>query len=273
MAEFDLDDLKEISKSSEVLDLLVEKEIIKKKKFLKQLAYEKELDALQYELLKMQEHIIKNQKRLLILYEGRDAAGKGGTISRTIAKLNPKYYKVSAVPKPGELMNRQWFFQRYIKNLPLKKEIGLFDRSWYNRAIVEPVFGFCTEKEYESFMKEVNPFERILQTDGIILIKFFLSISKKEQAKRLQARRDNPLKQFKIGGLDEKAIEKWDDYSHYINKMLNETGTEQSPWIEINTDSKKKARLETIKYILNSVNGFEASIPVGNDSKIVRIWQ
>ena|SRR5690606_12817373 len=271
MAEFDLEDLENISKSQEVLDVLIKKGIIKEKKFLEQLEYEKELDELQAEMLRLQEFIIRNQKRLLIIYEGRDAAGKGGAISRSIAKINPKKYKVVALPKPTEINLKEWYFQRYIAHLPVQEEIAFFDRSWYNRAVVEPVFGFCTEEQYRSFMNQVNRFEDLLMDDGIILIKFFLNISKEEQADRLDERKEDPLKHWKIGGLDQQAQEKWDDYSFYIDKMLQETSTEKSPWIEIKTDDKKEARLETMKYILNRVEGFESKLDLGNDEEIIKI--
>lgn len=271
MAEFDLEDLENISKSQEVLDVLIKKGIIKEKKFLEQLKYEKELDELQAEMLRLQEFIIRNQKRLLVIYEGRDAAGKGGTISRTIAKINPKKYKVVALPKPTEVNLKEWYFQRYIAHLPVQEEIAFFDRSWYNRAVVEPVFGFCSEEQYRSFMNQVNRFEDLLMDDGIILIKFFLNISKEEQANRLDERKEDPLKQWKIGGLDQQAQEKWDDYSFYIDKMLQETATENSPWIEIKTDDKKEARLETMKYILNRVEGFESELDLGNEEEIIKI--
>lgn len=273
MAEFDLEDLEKISKSEEILDLLVEKGIIKEKKFIEQLAYEKELDRLQYEILRLQEHIIQTKKRLLILYEGRDAAGKGGTISRTIGKLNPKNFKVIALPKPTENETKQWYFQRYIRHLPMQGEIALFDRSWYNRAVVEPVFGFCTEQQHLAFMQQVNPFEHLLIDDGVVLIKFFLNISKEEQQKRLEERSQDPMKQYKIGGLDKQAQEKWEVYTSYIDKMLNETSTEKSPWIEIKTDEKKQARLETMKYILKLVEGFESKLDLGNDGGILKVWK
>lgn len=273
MAEFDLNDLVEISKSQEIIDLLVNKGIIKEKKFLKQLKYEKELHQLQSEMLRFQEYLIQEKKRLLVIYEGRDAAGKGGTIKRTIAQMNPKKYKVVALPKPTEMETKQWYFQRYIQNLPVQEEVALFDRSWYNRAVVEPVFGFCTEAQHQNFLQQVNPFEHLLIQDGILLVKFFLNISKEEQNKRLNDRKKDPMKQYKIGGLDEQAQTKWDDYSFYIDKMLNETSTEESPWVEIRTDSKKKARLETMKYLLKSFPEFESNLELENDEEILKIWK
>lgn len=272
MAEFDLDDLDKISRSEEVIDLLVSKGIIKEKKFLKQLEYEKELNQLQYEMLRLQEYVISQKKKLLVIYEGRDAAGKGGTISRTIAKMNPKNFRVTALPKPTEIESQQWYFQRYIHQLPKKEEVVFFDRSWYNRAVVEPVFGFCTPEQHESFMNQVNALEHLLIDDGMILIKFFLNISKEEQEGRLNDRKEDPMKQYKIGGLDKQAQEKWDDYTHYIDKMLKKTSTEKSPWIEIKTDDKKEARLETMKYILRKIDGFNLEAKFKIDTKIVKIW-
>lgn len=271
MAEFNLSDLEKISRSQEIIDLLVEKKIIKEEKFLKQLQYEKELNVLQFEMLRLQQHIIQNKKRLLIIYEGRDASGKGGAISRTIAKMNPKNFRVVALPKPTENQLRQWFFQRYIEHLPMQSEIAFFDRSWYNRAVVEPVFDFCTSEQYEKFMKQLVPFERLLIDDGIVLIKFFLNISKEEQLNRLNERRNDPLKQYKVGGLDEKAQEKWDDYTFYIDKMLKETSTKDTPWIEIQTDDKKTARLETMKYILQNVDGFDSNLELVTNETVLKI--
>lgn len=272
MAEFDLEDLEKISRSEEIIDLLVERGIIKEKKFLKQLEYEKGLNQLQYEMLRLQEFLISQKKKLLIIYEGRDAAGKGGTISRTIAKMNPKNFRVTALPKPTETETQQWYFQRYIQQLPKQEEVVFFDRSWYNRAVVEPVFGFCTLEQHESFMNQVSSLEHLLIDDGMILIKFFLNISKEEQEKRLNERQEDPMKQYKIGGLDKQAQEKWDDYTQYIDKMLKETSTEKSPWIEIRTDDKKEARLETMKYILGKMDGFNQESKFKMDSEIVKIW-
>lgn len=272
MAEFDLDDLDKISRSEEIIDLLVSKGIIKEKKFLKQLEYEKELNQLQYEMLRLQEFMISQKKKLLVIYEGRDAAGKGGTISRTIGKMNPKNFRVTALPKPTEIETQQWYFQRYIQQLPKQEEVVFFDRSWYNRAVVEPVFGFCTNEQHESFMNQVNSLEHLLIDDGMILIKFFLNISKEEQEKRLNERQEDPMKQYKIGGLDKQAQEKWDEYTHYIDKMLKKTSTEKSPWIEIKTDDKKEARLETMKYILGKVDGFDQTTKLKMDNEIVKIW-
>ncbi|MFV0141213.1 MULTISPECIES: polyphosphate kinase 2 [Empedobacter] len=250
MAEFDLNDLEKINNKQEIIDFLVRHYIIKEKKFKEQLAYEKELKELQEKLLEIQSKIIQENKRVLIIFEGRDAAGKGGTISRISEFLNPKKYRVEALPKPTEIEQGQWYFQRYFKELPNAGEIVFFDRSWYNRAVVEPVFGFCTEEQHTKFMKQVVEIEKLLQDDGIILVKIFLSISKEEQAERLQDRKDDELKQWKLGALDQKAQELWDVYTNYIDKMFQQTGTESSSWLEIVTDDKKTARLLAMKLVV-----------------------
>lgn len=257
MAEFDMDDLIKIDQNKEIIDLLVEKKIIKKDKFKEQLDYEIELNSLQIELNKMQQDIISKKKRMLIIFEGRDAAGKGGTIGRIREYMDPKRAKIVGLPKPTSLESSQWYFQRYFLHLPNAGEIALFDRSWYNRAVVEPVFGFCTDEQHELFLEQVKEVEKILQSDGIIFIKFFLTISKKEQQERLEERKEDVLKQWKIGELDQQAQEKWEVYSKYIEKMLKKTGTGKSPWIEIKTDDKKTARLTSIKHILNTYYGEE----------------
>ncbi|WP_353164780.1 polyphosphate kinase 2 [Empedobacter brevis] len=249
MAEFDLNDLEKINDKQEIIDFLVEHNIIKEKKFKEQLVYEKELKQLQEKLLEIQSKVIQENKRVLIIFEGRDAAGKGGTISRITEFLNPKKYRVEALPKPTEMEQGQWYFQRYFQKLPNAGEIVFFDRSWYNRAVVEPVFGFCSDEQYTKFIKQVVEVEQLLQDDGIILVKLFLSISKEEQAKRLQERKENELKQWKLGALDQKAQELWEVYTTYIDKMFQQTGTEVSSWIEIETDDKKEARILAMKSI------------------------
>ena len=249
MAEFDLNDLEKINDKQEIIDFLVEHNIIKEKKFKEQLAYEKELKQLQEKLLEIQSKVIQGNKRVLIIFEGRDAAGKGGTISRIAEFLNPKKYRVEALPKPTEMEQGQWYFQRYFQKLPNAGEIVFFDRSWYNRAVVEPVFGFCSDEQYTKFIKQVVEVEQLLQDDGIILVKLFLSISKEEQTKRLQERKENELKQWKLGALDQKAQELWEVYTTYIDKMFQQTGTEVSSWIEIETDDKKEARILAMKSI------------------------
>lgn len=269
MPEFDLKDLEKIYKQEEIMDFLIEHNIIKEKKFIKQLKYQKELSELQYELVRLQAYLAESGKRVLIIFEGRDAAGKGGTIKRIVENLNPKKYNIVALSKPTEIEQNQWYFQRYINHLPNAGVITFFDRSWYNRAMVEPVFGFCTEKEHELFMNEVNHVEQRLVNDDIIFIKFFIDISKDEQEKRLNERKNNPLKNWKLGSLDKHAIEKWDDYTYYIDKMLKNTSTPDLPWIQIKTDDKKTARLECIKYLLNNIKGFETTKKFNLDNDII----
>ena len=223
------------------------------RKALRTLNYEEELVKLQIELVKLQNWVFENKKRVLIIFEGRDAAGKGGAIKRFTEHLNPRRYRVVALPKPTEVEMGQFYFQRYIAQLPNPGEIVFFDRSWYNRAIVEPVFGFCTEEQYEKFMQEVPELEHAFIDDGIILIKFWFSISKKEQKKRFEERKINPLKQWKISPIDMQAQAKWDEISYYKEEMFSRTHTSYSPWIIVKSNDKKSARLESIRYVLSTI--------------------
>jgi polyphosphate kinase 2 len=223
------------------------------KKALRTVTYEEELVKLQIELVKLQNWVYENKKRVLIIFEGRDAAGKGGAIKRFTEHLNPRRYRVVALPKPTEVEMGQFYFQRYIAQLPNPGEIVFFDRSWYNRAIVEPVFNFCTEEQYEKFMQEVPELEHAFIDDGIILIKFWFSISKKEQKKRFEERKINPLKQWKISPIDMQAQEKWDEISYYKEEMFSRTHTSYSPWIIVKSNDKKSARLESIRYVLSTI--------------------
>jgi len=232
------------------------KQLLKKKKIskvLRTIEYENELIKLQIELIKMQNWIFENKKRVMIIFEGRDAAGKGGAIKRFVQHLNPRRYREVALPKPTEVEMGQFYFQRYFKHLPDPGEIVFFDRSWYNRAIVEPVYGFCTKEQYEKFMAEVPEIEHALIDDGIILIKFWFSISKETQKKRFKERKTNPLKQWKLSPVDEKAQELWDEITKYKEKMFSQTHTSYSPWIIVNSNDKKSARLESIRYVLSIV--------------------
>lgn len=253
MAEYDLRELQKIRQNKDVLDYLEQQGIIEIEKFNDVYDYEKNLYDLQVSLLKLQYDIIEKGKRVVIIFEGRDAAGKGGTIGRLIEHLNPKKLRVVALPKPTEEENGQWYFQRYIKHLPNAGELVIFDRSWYNRAVVEPVFGFCNKEQHELFMEQVPAFEKQLIDDGIILIKLFLSIDKEEQAERLKERREDILKQWKVGSLDEQAQEKWDTYTGYIERLFTDTGTKKSPWFEISKNNKKKARLAAFRVIINAL--------------------
>jgi len=217
------------------------------------LEYEEELNKLQIELLKWQKHVIANEDRVLLLFEGRDAAGKGGTIKRIIEHLNPRGARVVALLKPSDRERTQWYFQRYIQHLPFGGEIVLFDRSWYNRAMVEPTMGFCTDEENKRFLKDTPMLESMLVKNGIVLFKFFFSVSKEEQLRRFNARETDPLKQYKISPVDREAQERWDDYTIRKFVMLNETNRTVTPWTIIRSDNKKKARLNCIKFILSKV--------------------
>ena len=217
------------------------------------LAYEEELNHLQIELLKWQKHVIAKEERVLLLFEGRDAAGKGGTIKRIVEHLNPRGARVVALLKPSDRERTQWYFQRYVQHLPSAGEIVLFDRSWYNRAMVEPTMGFCPDEENKRFLKDVPMLEAMLVKNGILLFKFFFSVSKDEQMSRFKARETSPLKQYKISPVDREAQERWDDYTVRKFQMLNETNRTISPWTIIRSDNKKKARLNCIKHILSKV--------------------
>lgn len=244
------EDLERINTKEGYLKLLDAKKV-NIKKLLKTLKYEEELDALQIELLKMQGWALEHKKRIAILFEGRDAAGKGGTIRRFVEHLNPRSIRIVALPKPTEEERGQWYFRRYVKQLPNPGEIVFFDRSWYNRAVVEPVNDFCTEEQYKRFMKQVINYEEMLQESGIILVKFWLDTSKEEQADRFDARKKSPLKQWKFSPIDEKAQELWDVYTDYRDAMFKKTHTKNCPWVIVQADDKKKARLATIRYVLS----------------------
>ena len=218
------------------------------------LRYERELERLQIELVKLQRSVQLEGRRIAVIVEGRDAAGKGGTIRRFIEHLNPRSARVVALPKPTELQRGQWYFQRYAEELPNPGEIVFFDRSWYNRAVVEPVMGFCTEQQYRTFMQQVPEFEHMLYEDGIEMVKFWFSISKQVQNERFESRRINPLKQWKISPVDEEAQEHWDLYTAYKEEMFSRTHTLYSPWTIVKANDKKKARLESMRYTLSTLD-------------------
>jgi len=218
-----------------------------------ELKYEKELKTLQIELLKFQNHVKDQGLKVLILVEGRDAAGKGGTIKRITEHLNPRGARIVALSKPSDTEKSQWYFQRYTQHLPSAGEIVLFDRSWYNRAGVEPVMGFCTQEEHKEFLREVPKFETMLVNSGIILFKFYFSVTKEEQAKRFKERKTDPLKQFKLSPVDEKSQELWDQYTIAKYSMLLASNNPRCPWSIILSDDKRKARLNTIRHILRNV--------------------
>jgi len=223
------------------------------KRALEDVIYENEISALQTELIKLQTWVIKNNKKVVILFEGRDAAGKGGCIRRITEYINPRHYKIVAKDIPTDDEKKQWFFQRYIFHLPKPGEIVFFDRSWYNRAVVEPVNKFCTEKEYKIFMSQVNDFEKMLIESDTYLIKFYFSITKEEQVKRFSEIKNDPLKKWKITPVDKKAQELWDEYTFYKKAMFKSTNTNLVPWVIIDANKKSNARILAMKHILKSI--------------------
>lgn len=251
--KFTAEQLQRVKTRKELIKL-AENHKIPVEKTLAKLRYEVELKQLQVEMVNLQKWIAKKKKRLAIIFEGRDAAGKGGSIKRLKQHLNPRSSRVVALTKPTEVERGQWYFRRYIKVLPNTGEIVFFDRSWYNRAVVEPVMGFCTEDEYEKFIVQVPEFEHLLYEDNLIMIKFWFSISKDEQQERFESRLQNPLKQWKYSPVDMKGQELWDRYTYYKEQMFSKTHTNFSPWIIVKANSKKKARLESMRYILSKFN-------------------
>ena len=223
------------------------------KKVLEEAKYVDEVKRKQEELIKLQNWVIRNNKKVVIVFEGRDAAGKGGAIRRITEYINPRHFRIVALNIPTDDERQQWFFQRYINQLPKPGEIVFFDRSWYNRAVVEPVNNFCTEKEYEVFMSQVNDFERMLIESDTYLIKFYFSITKEEQAKRFEEIKSDPLKRWKMTAVDEKAQALWDEYTRYKTKMFETTNTEIAPWEIIDADKKSDARLKAISHILSVI--------------------
>lgn len=217
----------------------------------RELAYEEELRALQIELVKLQQWIANNKKRVAVIFEGRDAAGKGGNIRRFMEHLNPRSSRLVALNKPTDVEKGQWYFQRYIKELPNPGEIVFFDRSWYNRAVVEPVMGFCSDTEYKEFLLQVPEFEHMLYEDGVVIIKFWLSITKDEQLRRFEGREGEPLKRWKFSPVDKKGQELWDRYTFYKDEMFSKTHTVYCPWMMIKTNNKKIARVEAMRYVLS----------------------
>ena len=236
---------KEVKNRDEKVQIWIKKE---------KLAYEEELKDLQVELLKFQNHVKDKGLKILMIFEGRDAAGKGGTIKRITEHLNPRGARVVALEKPSEVEMTQWYFQRYIKHLPSAGEIVLFDRSWYNRSMVEPVMGFCTERQHHKFLKDAPKFEAMLADEDIQIFKFYFSVSKKEQARRFKARETDPLKQYKLSPVDKESQKLWDEYSLAKFMMLSSTHTPRAPWTIIKSDNKRKARVNCIKHILNFVD-------------------
>jgi polyphosphate kinase 2 len=238
-----------------------------------QATYESELRLLQIELVKLQSSLISNGDQILVILEGRDTAGKDGTIKAITEHLSPRETRVVALGKPSDAESAEWYFQRYVAELPKKGEFVLFNRSWYNRAGVERVMDFCTKPQYTNFMDTVNPFESILVSSGITLLKYYLDISKKEQALRLKARENDPLKQWKISPIDQQAQKKWDAYSKCRNDMLQNTSPKDAPWTIVRANDKKLAHLNMIKDLLSRVNypGKDKSL-LKADQEIVFRW-
>jgi polyphosphate kinase 2 len=215
--------------------------------------YEAELYRLQVELVKLQEWVKAEKQRVLIIFEGRDAAGKGGVISRITEYLSPRVAKIAALPAPTDRQKTEWYYQRYIQHLPAGGEIVLFDRSWYNRAGVEKVMGFCTPEEYRRFMHQTPIFERLLVEEGILLRKYWFSVSDKEQQKRFKSRLADPLRQWKLSPMDLESISRWEDYSQAKDEMMVHTDTAEAPWYVVESDIKKHARLNMISHLLGSI--------------------
>jgi len=228
--------------------------LLKKKKAIRKYLEAEELKPYQAELIKLQRHLEANKLKMIILFEGRDAAGKGGTIRRVTRYMNEKHYRVVALGKPTEEQRTQWYFQRYVEHFPRGGEIVLFDRSWYNRAMVEPVFGFCTPEEYQIFIEDTPSFEKTLVRNGIILIKLYFSVTKEEQRRRFERRKTDPLRQWKLSEVDLQAQEKWDDFTKMKYEMLKHTHTTIAPWTIIRSDNKHLARLNAMRVILNSID-------------------
>ena len=235
------------------LKLFFKEEDMTVAKALRILNYEDKLKKLQEELIKLQQWVEAKGEKLVIVFEGRDAAGKGGAIRRITQHLNPREFNVVALPKPTPEENEQWYFQRYIKNLPRSGQITFFDRSWYNRAVVEPVNGFCTEEEYTIFMNQVNGFEQMLVESGVRLVKFYFSINKAEQERRFNDIKSSPVKKWKFSPVDQTALERWDDYTLYKTKMFEKTDTKIAPWIVIKANKKMRARVGVIQKLLDLV--------------------
>ena len=245
-------DIKQLN-TKKGLKLLISDKDISLSKVLRTVNYESRLKKLQEELIKLQHWVVSNNEKVVVIFEGRDAAGKGGAIRRMTEHLNPREFRVVALPKPSDEEKGQWYFQRYINQLPREGKIVFFDRSWYNRAVVEPVNGFCTEQEYHTFMNQVNEFERMILESGIYLVKIYMSINKKEQSKRFEDIKNDPLKQWKISPVDEKAQELWDEYTSYKNAMFAKTNTDLAPWKIIRANRKTEARVNAINHILKVI--------------------
>ena len=223
--------------------------------------YEDKLQELQIELVKLQDWVIDRGKKIAIVFEGRDAAGKGGTIKRITENLNPRYCKVIALAAPTDREKSQWYYQRYVPYMPAAGEIVIFDRSWYNRGGVEHVMGFCTDKQYINFLQTCPEFERMIISSGTQLVKYWFSVSAEEQMKRFKARADDPTKGWKLSPMDLESVKRWDDYSKAKDNMFEHTDTQFSPWYVVESDNKKKARVNCINHFLSLVRYTEIETP------------
>ncbi|KAB2814161.1 polyphosphate kinase 2 [Phaeocystidibacter luteus] len=250
MAKFTAEQLLNASSRKELMSIAEENDI-DISKAVRNIRYEKELNLLQTELVNLQKWVAQNKMRVAVIFEGRDAAGKGGSIKRFKEHLNPRTSRVVALSKPTEVESGQWYFRRYIKELPNPGEIVFFDRSWYNRAVVEPVMGFCTQELYQKFIEQVSEFEHLLYEDNVKIIKFWFSISKDEQKRRFESRLENPLKRWKFSPVDMKGQELWDKYTHFKEQMFSKSHTNFCPWMIVKTNDKREARLESMRYVLS----------------------
>ena len=246
------DDIKKLNTKKGLVALLA-KEPYNPMKAVRYVNYEKKLKKLQVELVKLQTWAIQNKERIIVVFEGRDAAGKGGAIRRITERINPRHVRIIALPKPTEEEKTQWYFQRYINQFPKAGEMVFFDRSWYNRAVVEPVNGFCTKEEYAIFMNQVNDFERMITESGIRLVKIYMSISKSEQEKRFNEIKNDPLKHWKMTPVDEKAQELWDEYTKYKKLMFKNTEENGIPFKIIRANKKTIARVAAIQHMLSAI--------------------
>jgi polyphosphate kinase 2 len=236
--------------------------------------YEKESLKLQYELVKLQKWVIDNDKRLLVIFEGMDTAGKSSTIKEFNSYLNPREARSVALPKPNSKELGQWYFQRHLKQIPNAGEIVFFDRSWYNRAGIEQIFGFCTQDQHDLFYKQVNGVEEMLVDDGVMLFKFYLNISKETQENRIKDRENDPLKSWKLSKLDYKSMKKYSEYEVLRDKMFRLSGTKQAPWCELDANDKKRARINAVRYMLSNIDydGKDEMVITGVDKKIVSFY-
>jgi polyphosphate kinase 2 len=253
---------------------LPHKKVFKKNGRIETKFYNREFERLQHEMVKLQKWVIETDQRVLMIFEGMDTAGKSSTIKAFAAYLNPRKTWSVALPKPTEVERGQWYFQRHLKKLPDPGEMVFFDRSWYNRAGIEQVFGFCTPKQHEEFYRQVNDVEKMLVDDGVLFFKFYLDIDKQTQARRIRDREKNPLKSWKLSELDYKSHERYDTYVKLREKMFDLSSTVHAPWVRLDATDKKRARLNALRYLLSNIeyDGRNMDEVMGVDSRIVRLY-